>query len=441
MQQPQTESPDRAPALPGRTDQPVFVVGVPRSGTTLLGAMLCAHSRLSCGPETHFFTALRGADCRLLCKARGWPAPALTFLYSIEQGGRPVPENYGLSREEIADYLRRRPPTLTSTLASLTEQYMRRSGKQRWVEKTPNQLTEVRRIRALFPRAPILRIIRDPRDVALSLTRVPWGTSSFLEGLCYWRHFDEASAAFFETDRQGYTLRYEDLVADPEKELRAVCIFLGEQFEPGMLDTRESASHLNRIGESWKCNVGDPLDASRRFSWQKELNDDDVRGADAVVGDRLEQYGYPRPAVQQEHATRFVAGYPWLALGRHPELLANLITRGARFWPTSALERAALRLFVGDPDGDFWLKGGSNRRVLFALRLGFRVLRARMAGEPVYWVREQNGTAESGKCARLLSTLFALGGVVRAAGHGGQVGEVLTAHSDDPVSEQPAPGV
>lgn len=73
-------------------DTPIFVVGVARSGTTLLAAMLSSHSRLSCGPETFFFHALDKRPSQELLHPQHWPERAVEFLFSIHDERQPVPE-------------------------------------------------------------------------------------------------------------------------------------------------------------------------------------------------------------------------------------------------------------------------------------------------------------------------------------------------------------
>ena len=81
-----------------RSSSPIFVVGVPRSGTTLLAAMLGAHPRLVCGPETYFFQCLRDVDARALCRRSDWPKAAVDFLFSIRYVGESMPANLSTTR-------------------------------------------------------------------------------------------------------------------------------------------------------------------------------------------------------------------------------------------------------------------------------------------------------------------------------------------------------
>ena len=158
--------------MPRMTDAPVFVVGIARSGTTLLSAMLSAHSRLDCGPESRFFARFRHLDQRArdrILDPLTWPRPAVDFIASLRNQGHPINELFDLTLPEIGTYLAGRQPSVAAMLASLTELHAHRAGKARWVEKTPRHLLMTGTLRELWPDARIVRIVRDPRDVALSL--------------------------------------------------------------------------------------------------------------------------------------------------------------------------------------------------------------------------------------------------------------------------------
>ena len=232
-------------------NNPVFIVGIPRSGTTLLAAMLGAHSRLSCGPETRFFHKhLTKGKAKWICTKHLWPENAVKFLFSFKHiMGKSIPENYGISENKIRSYLEKCRPSIPVVLSALTEQYMQSIGKKRWIEKTPNHLLDVDKLRYYFPKSPIIRIIRDPRDVALSLERMPWGPNSFLKALLLCKEYHDKSWKVFERDEYTYTIRYENLIISPEMELIKLCNFLEEGFEKNMLNTGDSLLHVNRANE------------------------------------------------------------------------------------------------------------------------------------------------------------------------------------------------
>ncbi len=385
-------SPDRSRPAP-----PIFVVGVPRSGTTLLAAMLGAHARIICGPETHFFSDLLPAVVRQIRRRSNWPAAALDYLYSIRHVGESIPANYGLGRDELAGELARRKPSVPSVLTAMLDLYMRRNGKQRWVEKTPDHLPCVEQIRGYYPDSPIIRIIRDPRDVVISLVRVSWGPDSLLSAIELWRRYDDASARFFARDRRCHTLHYKDLVRDPEPVLRDLCRAIDEPFDSAMLDTSRSAQLVNAAAEPWKAKAAEGIDTSRVEAWRKELSGNELRLIEAHLGDRLLAYGYPMLGLVAPHA---VEVHTRKQFAQHPEVAESLVERGARFWRLPG-ERPALALFLDDPNG--WLPTTRLGRLIDTARLVATLARYRRVGIPVEWIDLAERGDIRGRCARLLS--------------------------------------
>ena len=277
------------------SSQPVFVVGGPRSGTTLLSAMLAAHSAFDCGPETHFLSRWsrlgRRERARILDPA-DWPRRASAYVTSLSLGKKPIHPMYDLTAEDIRAWLAARPPSLATMLESLTEQRAQRRGARRWVEKTPRHLEVPELITTTWPDARIVRIVRDPRDAAVSLTKVPFGTPSLLTNLSVLARMNEAAADFYRESAQALTVRYEDLVAEPERELRRICEFVGEAYEPAMLDDRSGATGVAAEHEWWKGDATGPIDRSRSGRWADEMPAEVQRYVALNMGDVLEEHGY-----------------------------------------------------------------------------------------------------------------------------------------------------
>jgi hypothetical protein len=386
---------------------PIFVVGVPRSGTTLLAAMLGAHSRMSCGTETRFFRFLPNACVDQLCAPESWPENAVDFLYTMKLVDIPVPDHYNLNRQQIYDYLSVQPPSIQNILASLTEQFMIVEEKSRWVEKSPEHLMYVNNIRNYFPESPIVRIIRDPRDVALSLIKTPWAPQDFLEAIIYWRIYDENSARFFKSDANCYTIYYENLIQSPEIELKKLCEFLGEDYEDQMLDTSRSAANIVTKKDSWHRIVDKPVDLSRLFVWKNGLTQDINRVAEALIGDRLETYGYERV----ENFDRFASVYPELdMLLNFRESLASLVGQGFRFWRSGYEHGSHLKVYVGEPDKDKWLSEKKPERWWETFHLITEMLREKLAHQQIYWVRNQDVKMDLGYCSRMLNFVLLIVG-------------------------------
>ena len=278
-----------------RPDAPVFVVGIARSGTTLLSAMLSAHPRLDCGPESRFFARYRHLDARARARVLDpatWPRPAVDFMASLRNQGHPVSELFGLTLPEIGTYLAGRQPSTTAMLESLTVLHAQRAGKARWVEKTPRHLLMTDTLREGWPEARIVRIVRDPRDVALSLARMPFAKDSVVGNLVRIDEDDRASRDSIQADPRAMSLRYEDLVTEPERELRRVCGFIDEEYAPSMLDSRQTAAGVAAEHEWWKESVSGPLNTSSVGRWRTEMSADARRFAGLHLAHYLRDHDY-----------------------------------------------------------------------------------------------------------------------------------------------------
>ena len=379
------------------TDAPIFVVGVARSGTTLLAAMLSAHSRLDCGPESRFFARYRHLDAR----ARGrivdpvtWPAPALDLIRSLSNQGHPVLELFGLVEDEVRAYLAARSPALATVLEALTVLHAEKAGKPRWIEKTPRHLLMTDTLRRLWPESRIVRIVRDPRDVALSLVAMPFAKESVVGNLVRIDQDDRASHDRIDADRLALTLRYEDLVTEPVRELRRVCEFIGEAYEPAMLDPRASAVSVSGVAaahEWWKDAVSGPLTTNSVGRWHREMSEDVQRFAALHLAGFLREHGY-EGALDPAGAVEVVPGAD--AVGpSNEQLLVELARRDTvvhRPAPRTAmqLQRGRDVLFLGirgqlDP-----ARGQpASQRLLSAVVLAAQLLVRRLRGRPVAWVR------------------------------------------------------
>jgi hypothetical protein len=380
---------------------PIFIVGMPRSGTTLLAAMMGAHPRLMCGPETHFFDSLpENSDD--LCMRTDWPDGAIDYLYSISHVGESIPGNYGLTRPELVAALSQREPSIASILSGLLELPLCRAGKPRWVEKTPDHLPYVTQIRQHFPDSPIVRIVRDPRDVLASLISLPWGPTTYFEGIHFWTNFDDRSSQFFAVDPNTHTLQYEDLVDSPEKTLTELCQFLGEPYDAAMLDTSESSRFVNATNESCKARVGEKVDSSRVQAWRQKLGDDDRQLIEAFLGDRLRAYGYESGRSELPH---YVDVYPRSALKKYPNVVEELVAHGGRFWRSPG-EKPGQAIFVGNPQQENWISGDRWERLVQTAGIIRTTASYRLGGVPIAWLQDTAAPDYSGSCYRVIAYML-----------------------------------
>ncbi len=192
---------------------PVIVLGVRRSGTTLLRVMLDRNARLAVPDESYFVP-------QLARRHRDWLDPA-AFVDDLRR--LPTLVEWGVSYEDVAPRLRPGMPT-GDAIAAVFETYAAERGKSRWGDKTPLYMQHLSLLERLFPDARYVHLIRDGRDAALSFLSVPagimtkgWGNPRDAAGFaCQWAIEVRAARGLGARVGPGRYLevRYETLVAD-----------------------------------------------------------------------------------------------------------------------------------------------------------------------------------------------------------------------------------
>jgi hypothetical protein len=265
---------------------PLIVLGVRRSGTTLLRVMLDRSSRLAIPDESYFVPQL--------ARRHGSTAAPEAFLDDVRR--LPTVREWGLTPEEIEARLR--PGMRTGeAIAAVFAAYAAKQGKERWGDKTPLYMQYLPLLESLFPAARYVHLLRDGRDAALSFLAVPagimtagWGHPRDAAGFaCLWRvEVEDARALGARAGERYLEVRYEDLVSAPEETLRCLCAFAQLPYEDAMLDyvgRSESARkpHQQRLNQ--------PLTPHAR-DWRTEMSADDRHAFDEVAGDLLHELGY-----------------------------------------------------------------------------------------------------------------------------------------------------
>ncbi len=267
---------------------PIFVVGCQRSGTTALAVMLDRHSRIAMMPETQFFHSFITQD-----RASGKP---MTHEAMVERVlVYPSIEEANLRYDEVLAVFRRYEPTYPMLLRSLMEAYQVRHGKVRAAEKSCNHLFHAEKLLKLYPGAKIICILRDGRDVCRSLRNVPWAKHLSWQALGRkWNWFTRESLRMQRVlSPTDFTIvRYEDLMRNPEAELRRICTFLGEAFEPSQLEEGTGTDVIPTYEQDWKGKAKTRPDANRAEAWRRNETPEQVALWNFYMGPMLRACGY-----------------------------------------------------------------------------------------------------------------------------------------------------
>ncbi|MGP4110790.1 sulfotransferase family protein [Streptomyces sp. 4N509B] len=242
-------------------ERPTFILSSVRSGSTLLRALVNAHSQLCSPPELHL-AAIRLAELRY--------------------GARRSMEAVGLSASDLENLLWDRVLHL----------HLERSGKRYVVDKTPQNVLVWRRIRACWPDARFVVLLRDPRDIAVSWYRAEqrsgfrdpdtWTLDEAVKDVV--RYLEPLEEARHSLD--ALTVRYEELTGEPESTMRSVCAFLDVAWEPRMLHYGDGGpgSFLPGLGD-WGARIESGRILPRRtHSWGESAPPESLRHYAALWG-------------------------------------------------------------------------------------------------------------------------------------------------------------
>lgn len=294
--------------------RPFFVIGVARSGNTLLRRVLTAHSEIHIPPET-FVLAACIRKFRGQCRRMKWPELVATLMGEFEF--HPEFHTFNVWLGPLVERLCLLPGHNRNLAAILHGFYQYHAQEhdisfRRWGDKTPlNSLDDslmngdpirrighgvpqtLTRLLKVFPDAQFIHISRDGCDVV----------HSFLSG-GFMTDVAAAAERWLHTDRQCRNfvakhparcaaIRYEDLVTKPEATARGLCEFLNVEFEPEMITSEKSATKLGDVAEwYWHGQVHAPINAANTGKGRTNLVPREREILQKMIGDDLEFLGY-----------------------------------------------------------------------------------------------------------------------------------------------------
>jgi hypothetical protein len=319
-------------------EPPFFIVGNDRSGTTMLRMILDRGPDAAVPPESMFLTDVTvpppdGDWQRLMQEV--WDHPKVGLW---ELGGQAPRVPRDLAPDEAARFV----------LGAPFEAYARKHGKPRWGDKTPHYVHHVDLLLSIWPDARVVVLVRDGRDVALSLRRMPFGPNNAWAAAQWWaRGIRAGDAARERHPDQVRIVRYEDLATDPAATVPDVCAFLGLSYDPDMLDlARADRSRIVADQASWFPTLFDGINTRAVARWEREMPARDQAVFAALAGPELAAHGYPVPTRPVDPPSPRRAEL----YRRHNELMRNVNFVRLRVFQERGRElRVALRRRLNDP--------------------------------------------------------------------------------------------
>lgn len=285
---------------------PIFIIGNPRSGTSLLRLMLTCHPNIVIPPESGFAIWWKSKYSRF--RPRDWNSKALLSNSLDDILSSKKIEFLNLNKPDLVRFCESPSVSSYAELVDRIYKYYAHSiGKRnaRWGDKNNFYLLHIPDIQELFPEARYIHIIRDPRDVVssyLSLRNVtgkyapslPAAVPQAIEQWCQnIRTIQNALARI--SQKQVIEIRFEDLVNHPESTLNKICEFLDEPFDTNMLTYPE----INKEQEleppdflEWKAKTLEAPNPASIGKFQTILSGEEIMEINERAKDLLKSYGY-----------------------------------------------------------------------------------------------------------------------------------------------------
>ncbi len=260
-------------------NKPIFIIGCPRSGTTLVRVILDSHPSICCGPETHILKHMKN------------------LREKIDEHWKML-KPYGIDEKAIDS-------KVGEILTVFTDNYIKIKNKKRWAEKTPENIFYVDSINRFFPDCQFINVIRDGRDVVSSFKR-RWGRKAVLSAIKYWNQSIDLSYKYAKQfPRERYLeIRYEDLVTKTEEVTRKIMDFLNEEWLPVLLQHQKSEHDfwfdnnkepdIDKKSEKnpTRHSPSKPVFSSSVGTWKKDLNIIEKALINLLMKDNLKKLNY-----------------------------------------------------------------------------------------------------------------------------------------------------
>lgn len=280
-------------SAPNGKQSPVFICGLPRSGTSLMRSVIGSHPNIAMAHrDFQWITRVHPRYPGELSERR-WKK-LIDELFGLKQT-----TELGLNLESLRRQVEQTPGNPLKLTGLLMSAYADRMGRPRWAVKVPLLELHARRLLDHYSGARIIHVVRDPRDICSSILRRGlygpvrrWIMDSVAWMTMNWKQSVRIAARIEAQDPKRYrTVRYEDFVGAPEETLKILCKFIAEEFDPAMLRMSDFPEFRDHGGNSSFAPVTGissvPIGRFREF-----MRPSKIRTCELVAGRELTHIGY-----------------------------------------------------------------------------------------------------------------------------------------------------
>ncbi len=333
-----------------------FIIGRSRSGTTLIRTLFDAHPAVNISLECPFIFNLYEKFGGI----NNWDKSTLIDFYNSLQKQSFV--NYynfsemnfnhqQLKKDILACEGNCSFQTLIKTIYFNFKSDFNKKEIKILGDKNPSYSLQIEKLYSLFPDAKYIYITRDYRDNIISVQKAGFGKKqqSVEKIAIKWRTAAKHTNKLMKQHPESFLhVKYEDFVANPSKNFKQMCRFLGIGYDASVFDfykKREQATFYSKdIMDKYQKSLFKPIDASKVEGWKKTMPEKDVRLADLIIGKYAEFSGYKRKYKSRNPISLFLVWYPFIIrkplkkffrkifLQRLPDKIRLLIKAKSRFY-------------------------------------------------------------------------------------------------------------
>ena len=271
---------------------PIYIIGTERSGSNLMRVILNAHPNIDVPHPPHLMKYFGGLAAGYGDLNQEGPRRALVTDVLRLIRTHISPWEIAIDADEVV----RNSTDLMSVVGAIYDQHLRFTGKHRWGCKSTFMVHHVEAALNRDPGARFIWLVRDPRDVAASSKKSVFSPCHPVLTARLWRAQQEEALQVAQTHPESVLrLRYEDLLGQPEASIRMVCDFLGEDFDPALLNHEQTSAAQQgaQLSASWK-NTAAPILTGNTGKYKTGLTEREIAMVEATSTPIMEELGYVR---------------------------------------------------------------------------------------------------------------------------------------------------